>query len=198
MARPRKDQGGPSARERIEQAYWETLAEKPLSEMSVREIAERARVNHNTFYYHYANVEDVAEKALLSSTAKQVANMLQAVAASGRIEAEGVFMGEEAETAYARIRLVLRNGTTELIAFSKAEVFRRWLSNLGLAEDDLSEDDGARLEFAWGGLTSLICCEAAPTYEKYLRLLGGGIADAAGELLRQMLKAHGKQAGASA
>ena len=45
MARPRKDQEGPTAVERMEEAFWEILAEKPYAQITVSEIAKRAQVN---------------------------------------------------------------------------------------------------------------------------------------------------------
>ena len=45
MARPRKDQEGPTAVERMEEAFWEILAEKPYAQITVGEIAKRAQVN---------------------------------------------------------------------------------------------------------------------------------------------------------
>ena len=42
MARPRKDQVGPTAVERMEEAFWEILAEKPYAQITVGEIAKRA------------------------------------------------------------------------------------------------------------------------------------------------------------
>ena len=53
MARPRKDQEGPTAVERMEEAFWEILAEKPYAQITVSEIAKRAQVNKNAFYYHF-------------------------------------------------------------------------------------------------------------------------------------------------
>ena len=35
MARPRKDQEGPTAVERMEEAFWEILAEKPYAQITV-------------------------------------------------------------------------------------------------------------------------------------------------------------------
>lgn len=40
------------------------LSQKPLSEISIREIAEVAQVNRNTFYYHFKNVPDLLESVV--------------------------------------------------------------------------------------------------------------------------------------
>lgn len=64
MARPRKDSDDPSAKERMMQAFWEVLEEKPYAQMTVSDIARAANVRRNTFYYHYANVGELAEQAI--------------------------------------------------------------------------------------------------------------------------------------
>ena len=43
-------------------ALAELLMKKPLASISVREIAENADINRGTFYLHYRDVEDMAEK----------------------------------------------------------------------------------------------------------------------------------------
>lgn len=43
-------------------ALAELLMEKPLNNISVREIAEIADINRGTFYLHYRDVYDMAEK----------------------------------------------------------------------------------------------------------------------------------------
>ena len=60
MARPRKDQEGPTAVERMEEAFWEILAEKPYAQITVGEIAKRAQVNKNAFDYHFDGVGALA------------------------------------------------------------------------------------------------------------------------------------------
>ena len=64
MGRPRKDSNIPSAKIRMEQAFWELLELHPYTEISMKEIIRRAGVNHNTFYYHYNGLDELAETAL--------------------------------------------------------------------------------------------------------------------------------------
>lgn len=46
----------------IREAFVEVLNEKPLSKITVRDIADRCGVNRNTFYYHYQDVLDLVEQ----------------------------------------------------------------------------------------------------------------------------------------
>ncbi|OZG69262.1 TetR/AcrR family transcriptional regulator [Bifidobacterium eulemuris] len=64
MPRPRKDSGLPSAQERMEQAFWTLLERHPYSQISMKEVTRLAAVNHNTFYYHYSGLDELAESAL--------------------------------------------------------------------------------------------------------------------------------------
>lgn len=49
------------ARAKIEQTFLKLLEEKPISEITIKEITKKAGVNRNTFYYHYKNIPDVLE-----------------------------------------------------------------------------------------------------------------------------------------
>ncbi|OZG60196.1 AcrR family transcriptional regulator [Bifidobacterium lemurum] len=67
MPRPRKDSGLPSAQERMEQAFWTLLERHPYSQISMKEVTRLAEVNHNTFYYHYSGLDELAESAMQHS-----------------------------------------------------------------------------------------------------------------------------------
>ena len=49
-------------RERLKQAMTDLLMEKPVREITVRELTERADVNRGTFYAHYADIYDMLEQ----------------------------------------------------------------------------------------------------------------------------------------
>lgn len=49
-------------RERIAQAFYGILRDKPLTKVTVREICERAEINRATFYHHYMDPLDLLEK----------------------------------------------------------------------------------------------------------------------------------------
>ena len=48
--------------ERLKQAMTQLLLEKPVREITVRELAERADVNRGTFYAHYTDLYDMLEQ----------------------------------------------------------------------------------------------------------------------------------------
>lgn len=79
MARPRKDEAGPSAYERMTAAFWSLLEEKPYSAVTVKRITQRAGVNHNTFYYHFENIDDMAVKMFENVIPTRLIDMMAAV-----------------------------------------------------------------------------------------------------------------------
>ena len=64
MARPRYATGDPTARDRLIEAFWSLLGDRPYTKLSVVDVVRTARVNKNTFYYHYADLEELAHDAV--------------------------------------------------------------------------------------------------------------------------------------
>lgn len=52
-------------KEIIIRTLFELLNEKTLAKITVKDIVERCGVNRNTFYYHFRDISDVVECALL-------------------------------------------------------------------------------------------------------------------------------------
>lgn len=61
MPRPRTTAPGLSARERIEEVFWQLLEELPYGQISIKKLADRAGVNHKTIYYYYENIDALAK-----------------------------------------------------------------------------------------------------------------------------------------
>ena len=67
MVRPRYDSNTPTARERLADAFWDLVVKDSIDSITVAGLSRAAGVSHNTFYYHFANIEDMAEE-LVSET----------------------------------------------------------------------------------------------------------------------------------
>lgn len=46
----------------IKQAFLELLGERPLAQITVRDIVEKCGINRNSFYYHYADLPALIEE----------------------------------------------------------------------------------------------------------------------------------------
>lgn len=190
MARPKKDETRPSARDRLENAFWQLLEEGPYKDITVRALTQRAQVNHNTFYYHFENIDEMA----LSLTSKNAPHeLIETVPAL--IEGHEITqrLGDFAHDAnlkkrFRRLQLLLRHGDAQLIELGKQRIVPQYLSVLGVDAENLSANDQARMSFVMGGMIALISNEEVDSFACYLSLLQGGIVDAAAVLWKQMGK----------
>ena len=48
----------------IKQSFLKLLNQKPLSKITVKEIAEDCKINRNSFYYHYNDIPSLVEEIL--------------------------------------------------------------------------------------------------------------------------------------
>lgn len=190
MARPRKDETRPSARDRLENAFWQLLEGGPYKDITVRALTQRAQVNHNTFYYHFENIDEMA----LSLTSKNVPHeLIETVSAliEGReiTQRLGDFAHDaNLEKRFKRLQLLLRHGDAQLVELGKKRIVPQYLSILGVDAENFSANDRARMSFMMGGIIALISNEEVDSFTYYLSLLQGGIVDAAAVLWKQMGK----------
>ncbi|KFI49445.1 TetR/AcrR family transcriptional regulator [Bifidobacterium biavatii] len=65
MPRPRRDSEILPARERMENAFWELLADREYHKITVTDVVHEAGVNRNSFYYHYSGLPELADSAIM-------------------------------------------------------------------------------------------------------------------------------------
>ena len=51
-------------RRAIKEAFTSLLEERPLNDITVKDIVERCGINRKTFYNHYRDIPDLMEKIL--------------------------------------------------------------------------------------------------------------------------------------
>ena len=65
MPRPRRDSEILPAKERLENAFWTLLADRPFKKITVTDVVHEARVNRNSFYYHFSGLPELADSAIM-------------------------------------------------------------------------------------------------------------------------------------
>ena len=162
MARPKRIEGEPSALERMEGAFWELLAQTPFEKMTCKELRARAGVSHNTFYYHFESMEDMAARMFKRMAVPQVPVALMAVMAGdqGTVAAMTDAL-PDFPVRFQRMRLLAGSGSPFLIGLLQEAVLGAWMAAVGVTEADLSSDDQADLAFAFGGFISLLGSDVA-------------------------------------
>ena len=63
MGRPRKDSQIVDAKQRLIDSFWALLEQNKLHQITVGMIAQDAKCNRGTFYYHYADMNDLVLRA---------------------------------------------------------------------------------------------------------------------------------------
>ena len=66
MPRPRRDSNIPPAKQRMEDAFWELLADREYRRITVTDVVRCAKVNRNSFYYHFSGLPELADAAILA------------------------------------------------------------------------------------------------------------------------------------
>lgn len=64
MPRPRHDSRC-CRQERLENAFWELLADRDYRKITVTDVVREAGVNRNSFYYHFSSLPELADSAIL-------------------------------------------------------------------------------------------------------------------------------------
>lgn len=170
MARPRKSQSTPDAKQRIGEAFWNLLEENEIREITVGMITAKAQCNRGTFYYHYQDLEDL------------ISTMLQEEMLEANVLAEGVFrMGtdegfnvfEELSPAFVqRMNLIIERAGLELV-FGKLHETAISFWNIVAAPDSraIKPETEVLIDYYVGGILCMLA--AHPAAIANTKLFGG-------------------------
>ncbi|MEA5117938.1 MAG: TetR/AcrR family transcriptional regulator, partial [Propionicimonas sp.] len=115
MSRPCRDAARPPARERVEAAFWELLSERPYREITIAALARRAQVNHNTFYYHFTSLADLAGQQVDRTLTPRVPQALVSALSSGAVDLRQLDADPEFLAIFRRICLLVGPHSTPWI-----------------------------------------------------------------------------------
>ena len=65
----------PFAKREIKNSFIKLLTERPISQITVKDIVEDCGVNRNSFYYHFQDIPSVLEEIIVEMTAKVIENL---------------------------------------------------------------------------------------------------------------------------
>lgn len=151
MPRPRKDSEGPSARDRLESAFWDMLSEMPFDDITIRAISSRANVSHNTFYAYFGSLDDMAERLIDDAMDPETAPEIVA-AVSGSL----LPLSQETQQRFAHIRLYARSNSKLLEGLLRRRLQQAWLSVYNIDPSALSREQSIDLTFIFAGITTLL------------------------------------------
>ena len=155
MARPRKDDSGPSACERIKNAFWKMMEEKGYEAITIGALCRTAKVSPNTLYYHFANLEEVARDAFVENMPYELPiSVLQ----GRQKQVYGQLAEKESPLSLRARRVMLFAGSDSGLLRSMATEYfiDAWLETLDVNRDELAENDLIALRFIASGVTAVL------------------------------------------
>ena len=189
MARPKKSQEGPSAQARLEEAWWQLLAQ-PADQLTVRNLCRLAGVNHNTLYYHFESLEDMAQKMFERTLTPNLAQKMLPIL-FGRNFFEGLSaVLPDLPLRFSHMCLMARS---PLVApRMRSFLVSAWLTGLGIRKESLSHTEELMFTFISNGVVGVLSAVDAKAgiqevYALTETTLFAGLTGA----LRDIAKAHG-------
>lgn len=156
MARPKAGEGTP-ARERIESAFWELLAEMSYPEITIALLAKRAGVNHNTFYYYYKNIDELAAQLVEQSIVPDLSLHIATVFMTGTFDVRATMANTEARERFGRICLLAGPNSASWIKDKMREtVMGLWSKSLGIDPADFTPEERTLFTFIFGGMLAVL------------------------------------------
>ena len=171
MARP-KQGDGPTADERIERAFFEVLDQTPFDKLTVSAIVKAAGVNRNSFYYHYADLDDLAQSAVSNVLVPEVPRL---IANGFGLESEQVnqaFQEAVGDDRLNRVPLIMGvNSSPVLRQMLKDAFIELWFDVFGLAREDLRPEEFLTVHYVLGGMLEVIGQLQGTEFVEYLRMI---------------------------
>ena len=65
----------PFAKREIKNSFIKLLTERPISQITLKDIVEDCGVNRNSFYYHFQDIPSLLEEIIVEMTAKVIENL---------------------------------------------------------------------------------------------------------------------------
>lgn len=182
MARPPKNAEGPSATQRMEMAFWDCLKEMPYSDIVVRDIVDRAKVNRNSYYYHYESMWDLAQASVLHAKFTDLARLLMSQKTFNPDNPVREF-SEEAQKGFEMLQILSsENGNQRLLENAKTVITEEWLAMFGCENVLISKRTESEIDFVFGGITAMLASPNLNTLESLVTCI------ASSEILLETLK----------
>lgn len=154
MGRPAKSDHRQSVQERIENEFWKLLSKKALHQISVSELIKNAGCNRTTFYYHYADINGLAEKIIQRALPDTLPQLSMAYL-SGEIE--GIHIHAQLENNISRLGMLIgKDGSSRIRSLVEKGLEDMWMTQFHLHSSGISNDAKLLLQFLSSGITGII------------------------------------------
>lgn len=161
MPRPRRDSEILPAKDRLENAFWELLAEREYNKITVTDIVRTADVNRNSFYYHFSGLPELADSAILHAVENTpmpgVPGRDFDPDTEWRKHVTALLRDPEQRQRLDRLALLAGpHSSSELVSSLKEFGRLTMISVLGLDADNLDLKTDLMLDFTVGGMLAVL------------------------------------------
>lgn len=190
MARPKKAERQADAYERLQQAFWSELEEKPLEKITVTGVTRIAQVNHNTFYYYFDNLEDMIQKLVKEIIPSNFGELLIPALLDPTAHSNGALIVPDIESRFQKFCILIRRASPSIESILRNAIIQNWLGAIQIEMKDLNEEEYTYLVFLFGGLFALIKEKKIVVYQDIIEIINGITGRFARALMRTIIEKH--------
>jgi len=157
MVRPRRDSGVIPAKERLDDAFWDMFSEMPYRDITIAAISKRAEVNHNTLYYYYDNLEDMAVTLIEENFIPDLPALVMDSLVGGVLDMDSLVHDLLIRKRFGRMCLLVGNNSEMWIMDSLKDATKNlWLKAFAQNPASLDKSQEALFDFIIGGILSVL------------------------------------------
>lgn len=153
-------------RDRLADAFWKVLEDERLDGVSVGAVCEVAGVSRGSFYYHFADRDDLLRWALrreILDADRAGTPLMELMAADGACEGEAA---RAAARTVGRLCLLIDHGGMDVVYNAMAEMaLAYWRAVLRPKGEELPTDVVTIVEYDVGGMAGMLCRAGSSTDE---------------------------------
>ncbi len=156
MARPKKSDKEEKATVKMESAFWSLLKTKGYAGITVSGIVRESRVNRNSFYYHYRDIDDLAYMAFKNTMESEAAGKLIPALLAAFQSETGETFGQSVPSCSERVILCAGSDSEYLRRLVANFLKEAWFDAFSIHEEWLSEDEKLQVNFIFAGLVAIL------------------------------------------
>ncbi|MEX2805376.1 TetR/AcrR family transcriptional regulator [Streptococcus sp. H31] len=157
MPRPRKTDRDEMATVKIENAFWSLLETERYSDITVLRVSQEAEINRNSFYYHYSNINDLAQKAFVNNADNEVSRTLVTALLSAFQEGKSAPIFDMSILPHSKRIMLCAASESPYLRQLVTELLKTiWFNSMSIDEELLSSDERVQIRFVFAGLVSVL------------------------------------------
>ncbi len=156
MARPVKTDPTASAEYKIETAFWALMERMDFSDITMQKLAEEAGINRNSLYYHYSNLQEVAEAMFAKVFTREVTAQFIEALLSNPTALISVVGPMQLPDRIWKIHLFAKSESPLIRGMLKETLTGQWFQKLGVDPSSFSPADKLKLDYIVSGFLGLL------------------------------------------